>query len=248
MRRGDSRLRGQVAEEAARLMYEEGVKEYFVAKRMAAKRILGRSAGGTPGRRRRAGRAPRGLPSNGEIQAALLEMASLAEGDSRRRRLALMRIAALEAMRALEPFSPRLIGSVSTGHVRHGSDVDIQLFGDDVDALREHLYLLGWHYEEKAVSVLKFGEIRNYLHFYVDDVFDLELTIYPSRELRYVPRSSTDGKRIRRLKAGDLASCIENEHPTEWHEYLDGGLHLMLGELEEFGAAPSLFASLVDDC
>jgi hypothetical protein len=253
MKRRNSQLRGQIAQEAARLMYEEGVKEYFVAKRMAAKRVLGKNSGG------KQGRSPGGLPSNGEIQAALLEVASLAEGDSRTRRLALMRLAALSAMQALELFSARLIGSVSTGHVRHGSDIDIQLFGDDVDVLREHLYTLGWCYEEKQVTISKFGEFREYLHFYVDDVFDLELTIYPSRELRFVPRSSTDGKPIRRLKAKDLEALIDREHPSELREYLESGLHSMVvgGEFDTAEswldtaeswldtAPPKLFSSLV---
>lgn len=239
MKRGNSKLRGQIAQEAGRLMYEECVKEYFVAKRMAAKRILGKSTG------RKHGRSPGNLPSNGEIQAALLEIASLAEGASRTRRLALMRLVALESMRALESFSPRLIGSVSTGHVRHGSDIDIQLFGDDIDELRHCLYCLGWYYQEKRVTIAKFGEIREYLHFYIDEVFDLELTIYPSRELRFVPRSSTDGKRIQRLKIHDLEILIGQEHPSELRDYLAGGLHGLLQDADREEVAPSLFGSLV---
>jgi len=38
-----------------------------------------------------------------------------------------MRVIALEAMQALERFSPRLIGSVATGHVRRGSDIDLHV-------------------------------------------------------------------------------------------------------------------------
>ena len=37
-RMGPGGLRGAIAGEAARLMYEEGVKQYFTAKRLAAKR------------------------------------------------------------------------------------------------------------------------------------------------------------------------------------------------------------------
>lgn len=108
-------LRARIAAEAARLMYEEGVKQYFTAKRMAAKRMLGRVAG------QKLRYRPSDLPSNGEIRDALLELASLAEGSRRLRRLFAMRVIALEAIRALLPFEPRLIGSVSTGHIRRGS-------------------------------------------------------------------------------------------------------------------------------
>ena len=88
-------LRVAIATEAARLMYEEGVKQYFTAKRMAARRLLGRVAG------RRLRYRPADLPSNGEIRDALLALAALAEGSGRTRRLFAMRIVALEAMRAI---------------------------------------------------------------------------------------------------------------------------------------------------
>ena len=217
MKGSQHKLRAQIAEEAARLMYREGVKEYFTAKRMAAKRLLGR-AGGRKMRHR-----PHALPSNGEIQAALLHLAELAEGEQRTARLAAMRIVALEAMRALEPIAARLIGSVSTGHVRKGSDIDIQVFVDDIEELEKRLYDLGWGYEREKVTIRKFGEIREYVHFHVVAEFAIELTAYPVRELRFRPRSSTDGKPIQRVNAAALEALIEREHPDEWQQYLADG-------------------------
>jgi hypothetical protein len=63
-------LRAQIAAESARVMYEEQVKEYFKAKRIAAKRLLGRVEA------RRVRFRPRDLPSNGEIREALLALPS----------------------------------------------------------------------------------------------------------------------------------------------------------------------------
>jgi hypothetical protein len=206
-------LRARIAVEAARLMYEEGVKQYFTAKRMAAKRMLGR-AGGKKVRYR-----PQDLPSNGEIRDALLAMAELAEGERRTRRLFAMRVVALLAMRALLPFEPRLIGSVSTGHIRRGSDIDIQVFTDDEDALERRLRALGWAFESERVSILKFGQIREYLHFHVADVFPVELTVYALRDLRFRPRSSTDGQPIHRVKAAGLEALLLAEHPEAWAQY-----------------------------
>ncbi len=151
---------------------------------------------------------------------------------------------ALEAMRALELFSPRLIGSVSTGHVRHGSDVDIQVFTDNADALREHLYRLGWIYQEQQVSIYKFGEFREYLHFYIDDVFTLEVTVYACRELRFTARSSTDGQAIHRLSASALLSLIEREHSGDLGMFLEAGIHALLSEFDNDAPIPSAFQSL----
>ena len=119
-----------------------------------------------------------------------------------------VRVVALRAMRALADFEPRLIGSVSTGHIRRGSDVDLHVFTDDEDALTEHLKALGWRWETERVTILKGGEIREFLHVHVRDVFELELTVYPRRDLRFRPRSSTDGKPIVRVKAHALEALI----------------------------------------
>lgn len=210
-------VRVRIAHEAARLMYEEGVKQYFTAKRMAAKRMLGRVAG------KRLRYRPADLPSNGEIRDALLELAELAEGSRRLRNLFAMRIIALEALRALEPFAPRLIGSVSTGHIRRGSDIDIQIFCDDEGQVELFLRKLGWVFERERVSILKFGQIREYLHFHVADVVPVELTLYARRELGFRPRSSTDGKPIVRISAAMLEEILARDHPDAWRTYLDDG-------------------------
>ena len=210
-------LRAMVAMEAARLMYEESVKQYFTAKRLAAKRILGRATG------RRLRYRPSDLPSNGEIRDALLELAELAEGSRRQSRLFAMSMVALETMRNLEPFAPRLIGSVSPGHIRRGSDIDLHVFPDRVDALLDHLRQLAWTFTTEHVSIFKFGSIRDYLHVHVADVFAIELTVYEPRELRFRPRSSTDGQPIVRLKPDALEALIAREHSDEWAEYTRDG-------------------------
>lgn len=227
-------LRASLAVEAARVMYEEGVKQYFTAKRIAAKRLLGRAGG--RGLRFR----PQDLPSNGEIRDALLHLAELAEGDRRGRRLFAMRVVALEAMRELEPFEPRLIGSVSTGHVRRGSDIDLHVFSDDQGRLEAHLSSIGWVYEIERVFIVKGGKPREFTHAHVADVFSIELTLYERRERFVRPRSSTDGKPIVRLDVAALEALLAREHPAEWADYLEDGSVAGLAErLEEDEEAPA---------
>ncbi|MGE0790471.1 MAG: nucleotidyltransferase domain-containing protein [Sandaracinaceae bacterium] len=192
-RSSPSKLRLVLAREAARLMYEEEVAQYFVAKRMAAKRVLGRH--GARGLRFR----PRDLPSNGEIQQALLQLAELTEGEARGARLFEMRALALEVMRALEPFEPRLIGSVATGHVRRGSDIDIQVFAEDPDDPERRLIELGWEHTRDDVLIRRPDGWHEYQHLRLVREHPIELTVYPRRELRRRPRSSTDGQPIDRL-------------------------------------------------
>ncbi len=210
-------LRATIAREAARLMYEEEVKEYFTAKRMAAKRLLGRVEG------RRLHHRPQDLPSNGEIRDALLALARATEGKGRTLKLFAMRVVALETMAKLREFEPRLIGSVSTGHIRRGSDIDISLFSDDEERIELRLLELGWSFETERVSIHKFGEIREYLHHQIDERFRVELTVYPKRELRFRPRSSTDGLPIVRITEHALETLLEREHAIAFQRYRDTG-------------------------
>ncbi len=217
--------RGQIAEEAARLMYEEGVREFLTAKRLAAKRVGGGN--------RKSTRRIRDLPSNAEIQEALLWHATLAEGPGRKRGLARMRCVAYETMSELEEFSPRLIGSVSTGHVRMGSDIDLHLFSDAPDDLRRHLDILGWDFSEKHVCIRRGSTICDYLHFYLDWWIPIEITLYPVLALRERSRSSTDGRPMHRLKRKELSALLKREHTEEWGRYLREGLGPMMDEHTE---------------
>jgi hypothetical protein len=210
-------LRATIAKEAARLMYEEDIKEYFTAKRMAAKRVLGRADA------RRLRFRPADLPSNGEIRDELIGLARRTEGKQRKRKLFAMRVVALESMRLLSELEPRLIGSVSTGHIRRGSDIDISLFSDDEQRVELRLRELGWSFRTERVSIHKFGEIREYLHHQVDERFPIELTVYPRRELRFRPRSSTDGLPIVRFTVHALEAMLEREHGFAWQTYRQTG-------------------------
>lgn len=200
--RGDTQTRARITEEAARLMYDENVAQYFTAKRIAAKRLLGR--GSASGRAIR----PTDLPSNGEIQSAILAYAKLVEGDDHAERLERMREVAIIAMRLVERFTPRLVGSVATGHVHRGSDIDIQLFTDDSDAPERFFRDRRLPYERDDVHIRRRDRWHAYQHIRLEADYPIELTVYPSRDLRTRPRSSTDGKPMLRLHIEDVEARL----------------------------------------
>ena len=218
-------LRAAITQLAAQIMYGEDVKQYFTAKRLAAKRLLGRSSSKSLRYR------PQDLPSNGEIQRALLELVDEIEGSVRTRRLFAMRIVALEAMAELEMFSARLIGSVATGHVRSGSDIDLHVFAEHPAEVEARVRELGWTYETQHVNIMKHGKVMEFTHVLVADVFPLELTVYAPNELAHRPRSSTDGKPIVRIRSATLRKLCEREHPEMWARYLADGTTPTMEEL-----------------
>src|SRR6516162_4394192 len=89
-------LRRALAQEAARIMAEHGIRDFLVAKRKAAERF-GVVDGAV-------------LPKNTEIETALAEYQRLFGGASHLRTLHGQRRAALLAMQRLRAFEPRLVG------------------------------------------------------------------------------------------------------------------------------------------
>jgi predicted nucleotidyltransferase len=198
----DPRVREQIARLAARLMYDHTESEYFTAKRKAAKQI------GTDYRFH-----PRDLPSNREIRDHIQILASLLEGDARLENLKAMRLAALGLMRKLHRFHPALIGSVLTGHIRKGSDIDLHVFSDQLAAITLVLDDLGLTCEVERKRVIKHNEERHFTHVHIADRFPFELTVYPMEKLGYVFKSSITGKAIERATLPELESFLRAEYP-----------------------------------
>ncbi len=195
------KIRRQVAWDAARLMYEREETEYFRAKLKAARRIT------------RGDFKPSDLPSNREIRDQIQVWAQLHEGQRRTENLRDMRLEALRMMRILKAFRPRLIGSTLTGHVRRGSDIDLHVFSDSVEAVAAVLDEQGLSYEVERKQVRKHGEERTFVHIHVNDRFPFELTIYAGDKAHYVFKSSITGKAIERASIAELEQLLAREYP-----------------------------------
>ena len=155
-------------------MYNREESEYLPAKLKAARRVA------------RGDFKPSDLPSNREIRDQIQVWANLHEGERRTENLRDMRLEALRMMRILRTFRPRLIGSTLTGHVRRGSDIDLHVFSDSVEAVAAALDDEGFSYEVERKRVRKQGEERTFVHIHVDDRFPFELTIYATDMAHYV--------------------------------------------------------------
>lgn len=197
----DSKLRRQIAWEAARLMYSRQESEYYRAKMKAAQRIV------------RGWVKPADLPSNAEIREQVQLYARLMEGDKRTDNLREMRLAALRMMQLLKQFRPRLIGSVLTGHIRQGSDIDLHVFSDSAEAVGIVLQDEGFVFDIERKQVRKHGEERVYTHIHVQDSHPIEITVYAANLVSYGFKSSITGKAIERASIAELEQFLAREYP-----------------------------------
>jgi hypothetical protein len=113
--------RQMLAYQAARIMLDQGVREFDRARRKAAERA------GIGNRR--------SWPSNGEIQEALLQQRRLFEGEKHTQELGGLREQALAAMRVLSRFVPRLVGPVLSGSADTIRGARLHLFTDSPENL-----------------------------------------------------------------------------------------------------------------
>jgi hypothetical protein len=132
-----------LAYEAARIMVDQGVREFERARRKAAQR---------------AGIGNRRLwPNNSEIQEALLQQRRLFEGEKHDLELKSLREQALAAMRALAAFLPRLVGPVLAGSADISGGVCLHLFTDNPEDVLLALLDQGIPWQE-GQEVLRYGD------------------------------------------------------------------------------------------
>ncbi len=182
-------------------MYDRQESEYYRAKLKAARHVCHGWV------------KPRDLPSNAEIRDQIQHLARTLEGSSHADRLQEMRFEALRLMRVLQRFRPRLIGSVLTGHVRQGSDIDLHVFADRLEAVTAELDYHGLRYSTQTKAITKQGEQRIYRHVHVLDRYPFELTVYPEKMISHPFISSITGKSIEKASIAELEQFLASAYP-----------------------------------
>lgn len=178
-------MRARIAAAAARVMAEDGVEDFALAKRKAARQLGAEDT--------------RALPRNDEVEAELRTYQSLYQGAEHRERIRLFRRRALAAMQALAQFRPYLIGPVLKGTAGRYGDIDLQLFTDDSKSVE--LFLLNRqipygvseqrHFagdQPRAISILRVDW---------EDV-PVNIAIFSANDERGTLRTSAAGKSIER--------------------------------------------------
>ncbi len=192
--RNDTRSR--IAHLAARLMAEDGIEDYALAKRKAARQA------GAPDARE--------LPANEEIDAALRTYQQIYHPEDHRDRLRELREKAVRAMRELARFNPHLTGSVLSGNAGKYADINLQLYTDNVKSVE--LYLIDRRIPYRAAqNRLYSGEGPHTVPVYTvnDEGTDIELAVLSSRELRAPLRNRLEGKAIERAKLPVVEALLE---------------------------------------
>lgn len=195
--RQDIRLRHLLSQECARIMANEGITDFLAAKRKASARL------GISGKKY--------LPTNVEVEQALLEYQRLFQAPAQEQQLNALRQTALEAMRFLNRFRPRLVGQVLIGTATRHSVINLHLFADTPEDV---MFFLMEHDIPFATSERRLRiDNNNYAYFpmisFEADNMSIEITIFSLREERDPPRSPVDGRPMQRANIKEVEALLQ---------------------------------------
>ncbi len=180
----DLHLRQRIAQTSARLMVQEGIKDYHFAKCKAAVRL------GVPHTKH--------LPSNREVEDEISLYQRLFYAETQPRQLQQLRQVALEAMRLFSRFNPHLVGAVLEGTAHQYSDVTLHLFTHHSEEVAFFLLekCIPYRLNEYHFRLPPQVSYPSY-HFMAGEVAII-LVIFGIDDIRWSPPSLVNGKPMRR--------------------------------------------------
>jgi hypothetical protein len=206
MRRRNNRqlesMRARIAAAAARIMAEDGVDDFALAKRKAA-RSLGAAES-------------EALPGNDEIEAELRAYRDLYQAVEHPQRVAELRELALEAMRALEGFHPYLTGPVLKGTAGPYAEIELQLFPESSKEVE--MFLLERNVPFDTQEARRFSGDR----VHAVSVFTLlwgdaplKLSVFDPRDERVALKTSQAGRVMDRAGIAEVMGLLRDDpHPA----------------------------------
>lgn len=193
-----SGTRARIAAAAARLMAEDGIDDFALAKRKAARQLGATDA--------------QALPANDEIEAELNAYRALYEPEEHAERIAELRGIALDAMCALERFRPYLTGSVLKGTAGPYADIELQLFPESPKDVE--IYLLDRNIPYATQEGRRFSGDRARAVSVLTLAWQgapLKLSVFDPRDERIALKTSQAGRVMDRAGIAEVGALLGDD-------------------------------------
>ena len=191
-------MRARIAAAAARLMAEDGIDDFALAKRKAA-RQLGASE-------------KESLPRNDEIESELRAYRALYQAEEHPRVISELRRIALDAMQAFAQFNPYLTGPVLKGTAGPYAEIDLQLFPDSAKDVE--IFLLDRNIPFSTHEGRRYSgdqpRAASFISLLWQDV-PLRLAVFDPRDERLSLKTSQAGRAIERAGIAEVGAIIFRE-------------------------------------
>lgn len=185
-------------QEAARLICYGGFADYGAARRKAIAEL---------------GASGRVVSINHvDIEEAVLDLHESSGGAEHQEALKQLRIVALEAMRFLSDFEPRLAGSTVSGAIGLGHRVQIHLHEDFAESveMKFHSLKIPFRQSERSYSIGRHPAVSIPLIQFEVDTVGIDVATFPHACLRQAPLSQVTGRPAKRLSSDQLAKLLKD--------------------------------------
>jgi len=202
MRARSQEMRTRIAAAAARIMAEDGIDDFALAKRKAARQL------GAP--------ETEALPANDEVEAELHAYRALYQPEEHAARTAELRRIALDAMRALDQFSPYLTGAVLKGTAGPYAEIELQLFPQS--AKEVEMFLLERRITFSTHEGRRFSGDRAHAMSVFSLLWQdapLKLSVFDPRDERLALKTSVAGRVMERAGTAEVEALLgDGQQPT----------------------------------
>lgn len=200
--KSSQKLRMEIAEIAARLIADNGALDYHSAKKKAASQL---------------GLSPnKNLPTNHEIEKALIGYQNLFQADTHKNQLRALRIQAIQAMKMLRQFRPLLVGPVASGTATRNSEIILHLYSDRLEHIALFLTEQGIPYTlaEKQVKINSTKSIVFPAYNFIADKTSISLVVLSEKDKNLNPISSVDNKPVVSASLQEIIRMTDPNHSS----------------------------------
>lgn len=191
-------MRIRLAQEAARILVESGGQDYLMAKRKAALRL---GAVDT-----------RNMPSNTEIEQALMEYQRLFRGSSQPQVLHALRTEAVKAMGFFEAFRPKLVGPVLQGTADEHTPITLHIFAPTIEEVGLYLmrFQIPYEMQDKRLRLSADSQENYPCYRFMAGQFQMQVIVFLTGK-PVSPLSPVDGKPMRRASLTEVQALLDSE-------------------------------------
>ena len=194
-------MRASIAAAAARIMAEDGIDDFALAKRKAARQLGAADS--------------EALPANDEVEAELEAYRALYQADEHPERIQELRRIALDVMRALERFHPYLTGPVLKGIAGRYAEIEIQLFPESSKEIE--IFFMDRNLAYQTSETRRYSGDRTH----PVSVFILEwqgvllrLSVFDPRAERVALKTSQAGRVMERAGIAEVGALLRDNPPA----------------------------------
>tara|TARA_R110000782_G_scaffold209214_3_gene297430 strand:+ start:8871 stop:9473 length:603 start_codon:yes stop_codon:yes gene_type:complete len=195
----DDRIRKSIAHAAAKLVAQEGLEDFLLAKKKAAQQLNVNNK--------------RLLPSNSEIEVALIEYQSLFQNEKQQQIIFEFRKTAYRTMLLLVEYNPLLAGSVLSGTANENSEIIIHIFSDAPEVISLYLENNGIPTSlcERRLKIEKSNHIYFTALKFIAGNINIILIILPYKLQRNAPLDPITQRPMKRATLNDVKRLIDDQ-------------------------------------